>query len=175
VSALVFETDWGYAVAAARERGLVRLTFGHATRSHALATAGVGGADGETALLAAVRAEVERYFRGERVALDFPVDLAGMAPFHRRALLAARAIPYGETGSYGWLAGRAGRPGAARAVGQAMARNPVSLVIPCHRVVGADGRLVGFGGGVDLKRRLLELESEPRQEGEDASTCAGCC
>jgi methylated-DNA-[protein]-cysteine S-methyltransferase len=158
-SGIVFDTPWGYVAAVASERELLRLTIAHATPERALAAAGGTAAGAETALLAAVRGEVERYFRGERVAMEFPVDLSGLPPFHRRALLAARRIPYGETRSYRWLAEGAGRPTAARAAGQAMARNPLPLVIPCHRVVGADGRLVGFGGGVELKRRLLELES----------------
>lgn len=164
-AATVFETAWGFVAAVANERGLVRLTFGMSTPEHALAAAGAERAGAETGLLAAVRGELERYFEGERVALDLPVDLDGMTPFRRRVLLAARRIPYGDTRSYGWLAERAGRQGAARAVGQAMARNPVPLVIPCHRVVGTDGRLVGFGGGLGLKRRLLALESPPQTEG----------
>ena len=95
---------------------------------------------------------------GREPGRELPLDVRG-SRFQRRVWRALRAIPRGETRSYGWLAGRAGRRGAARAVGQAMARNPVPLVIPCHRVVGADGCLVGFGGGLDLKQRLLDLES----------------
>ena len=105
-------------------------------------------------------AALRRYAEGERVSLDFPVDLCDIGGFHREALLAAKEIPWGEARSYGWVAWRARRPAAARAVGQAMARNPVCLVIPCHRVIGSDGRLVGFGGpaGLELKARLLRLE-----------------
>jgi methylated-DNA-[protein]-cysteine S-methyltransferase len=163
--ATVFETGWGFVAAVANARALLRVTMPMPTARCALAAAGAERAGAETPLLAAVRGRLERYFQGERVALDFPVELVGIGPFHRRVLLAARQIPYGETRPYGWLARRAGRPSAARAVGQAMARNPVPLVIPCHRVVGADGGLVGFGGGVGLKRRLLELESAARREG----------
>lgn len=165
MTATVFETSWGFVAAVANERGLLRLRFAMPTRARALAAAGLERAGAETDLLAAVRGELERYFRGERVALDFPVDLADIGSFHRRVLLAARQIPYGETRSYGSLARHVGPSGGARAVGQAMARNPVPLVIPCHRVVGADGRLVGFGGGIGLKRRLLELESAAYHQG----------
>jgi methylated-DNA-[protein]-cysteine S-methyltransferase len=163
-TATVFETAWGFVAAVANERGLLRLSLPVPTAARALAAAGAERRGAEPALLAAVRGEVQRYFEGERVALDFPTDLDGLTPFHRRVLLAARQIPYGETRSYGWLAHRVGRSRAARAVGQAMAGNPVPLIIPCHRVVGADGRLVGFGGGLDLKRRLLALESSLHTE-----------
>ena len=89
-----------------------------------------------------------------------PLDLAGLPPFHEKVLAAARRISYGRTATYGELAARAGSPRAARAVGQAMAHNPVPLIIPCHRVLAAGGRLGGYGGGLDLKRRLLGLESK---------------
>ncbi len=109
--------------------------------------------------LRAVTDDLRRYFQGEEVNLNrHLVDLSGQPPFVRRALSAARRIPYGQVRTYGWVARAAGRPGAARAAGQAMARNPVPLLIPCHRVVGAGGRLTGFGGGLELKRALLRLE-----------------
>lgn len=109
-------------------------------------------------LLADVAAQVRDYLEGRRPRFDFPLDLAGRSPFARRVLEETARIPYGEVRSYGQLAAGAGRPGAARAVGQVMAKNPVCLAVPCHRVVGSDGRLTGFGGGLELKRRLLELE-----------------
>ena len=103
--------------------------------------------------------DLRRYFAGDPVDLRrYPVDLFDLPPFFRRALLAARNIPYGQTKSYGWVAARAGSPAAARAAGQAMARNPIPLVVPCHRVLGAGGALTGFGGGLATKRALLELE-----------------
>jgi len=116
----------------------------------------LGSADG---LLQAVIGDLRRYFHGERVDLSrHPVDVSAQPAFLRQALLGARRIPYGEVRSYGWVARAAGNPRAARAAGQAMSRNPVPLLIPCHRVVGAGGRLTGFGGGLALKRTLLELE-----------------
>ena len=103
--------------------------------------------------------DLRRYFAGDRVDLRrHPIDLSELPPFCRRALLAARSIPYGQTRSYRWVARRAGSPAAARAAGQAMARNPIPLVVPCHRVLGAGGALTGFGGGLATKRALLELE-----------------
>jgi methylated-DNA-[protein]-cysteine S-methyltransferase len=103
--------------------------------------------------------QVAEYLQGRRRAFDLPVALPATAtPFARRVLRAVAQIPYGATRTYGEIATRAGHPGAARAVGQIMARNPLPLVIPCHRVVAAGGRLGGFGGGLPLKRTLLALE-----------------
>jgi len=133
----------------------------------ALAACGVGeDAVRRDDLLGAVAADLGRYFAGEEVALGrHPVDLGGVSSFHRRALLAARRIPYGQVRTYGWVAARAGRPGAARAAGGAMSRNPIPLVIPCHRVVAAGGELGGFGGGPAMKRALLRLEGIECDEG----------
>jgi methylated-DNA-[protein]-cysteine S-methyltransferase len=102
--------------------------------------------------------------RGEPSDLSgITLDMAGLPPFHRRVYEAARTIPAGATVSYGELATRAGAPGAARAVGQALARNPFAIVVPCHRVLAAGGRAGGFSanGGVGTKRRLLKIESAP--------------
>ena len=106
-------------------------------------------------------AAIERLLRGGRDTLAaIPLDLSRCSPFHRRVYEIARTIPAGETWTYGALAARAGSPGAARAVGQAMARNPFPLVVPCHRVTGAQGWAGGFSahGGVDTKFRLLRIE-----------------
>ena len=103
---------------------------------------------------------LERYFRGESGALDeIELDLEDATPFFKSAWQACRSIPPGETRSYGWLAAAAGRPQAARAAGQAMARNRVVLVIPCHRVIGSNGDLHGYGaGGLKVKAALLAME-----------------
>jgi O-6-methylguanine DNA methyltransferase len=103
--------------------------------------------------------DIRRYFDGEVVDLsEYPVDVTSHPPFRQSALLAARRIPYGEIRTYAWLAKTAGNPKAQRAAGQAMRRNPLPLVIPCHRVVRSDGTIGGFGGGRRMKRSLLELE-----------------
>jgi methylated-DNA-[protein]-cysteine S-methyltransferase len=110
---------------------------------------------------------LRRYMRGDSVDIDIPLDLTGLRPFTRRVLLEVKKVPYGEVASYGAIAERVGSPGAARAVGQAVGRNPVPIVIPCHRIVQADGSLGGFGMGLELKRRLLAIEGvklcEPRK------------
>jgi methylated-DNA-[protein]-cysteine S-methyltransferase len=106
---------------------------------------------------AEVRRQLAEYFAGERRQFDLP--LAPQGTLFERAVWAELAkIPFGETRSYGEIATTLGRPGAARAVGRANGANPIPIVVPCHRVIGADGSLTGFGGGLDVKSRLLELE-----------------
>jgi methylated-DNA-[protein]-cysteine S-methyltransferase len=111
--------------------------------------------------LAGVTEQLAAYFAGELRRFDVPLAPDGTA-FQRRVWQALTAIPYGTTTSYGALAQGLGRPGSARAVGAANGRNPISVVVPCHRVVGATGDLVGYGGGLETKRRLLALESGQR-------------
>jgi methylated-DNA-[protein]-cysteine S-methyltransferase len=104
-----------------------------------------------------VKRQLEEYFAGERTTFDVPLAPKG-APFEREVWHALQEIPYGETVSYGEIARRVGQPTAARAVGTANGRNPISVIVPCHRVIGADGSLTGYGGGLERKRLLLELE-----------------
>jgi methylated-DNA-[protein]-cysteine S-methyltransferase len=112
----------------------------------------------DDAVLAATRRQLGEYFAGERREFDLPLRPAGTA-FQREVWDALREIPYGETAGYGELAQRLGRPGAARAVGLANGRNPIAIVLPCHRVIGAAGALTGYGGGLERKRYLLDLEA----------------
>jgi methylated-DNA-[protein]-cysteine S-methyltransferase len=104
--------------------------------------------------------QLGEYFAGRRRSFDLPLDPRG-SEFQRGVWHALADIPYGETISYAELARRVGRPGAARAVGAANGRNPLPIVLPCHRVIGSDGTLVGFGGGLPAKRLLLGLEGAP--------------
>jgi methylated-DNA-[protein]-cysteine S-methyltransferase len=103
--------------------------------------------------------QLRAYFAGELTAFTVPVEVRGGSEFERAVWERIAAIPYGEMQTYGAIATALGDPGAARAVGTACNRNPVPVIVPCHRVVGAGGRMVGFGGGLDRKRRLLELEA----------------
>jgi|tagenome__1003787_1003787.scaffolds.fasta_scaffold19684114_2 methylated-DNA-[protein]-cysteine S-methyltransferase len=108
-------------------------------------------------VLAGAVEQLRAYFAGERTSFELPLETHGNA-FEERVWAALREIPYGETASYGEIARRIGAPGAARAVGLANGRNPIAIVVPCHRVIGANGKLVGFGGGLPMKRALLDLE-----------------
>jgi methylated-DNA-[protein]-cysteine S-methyltransferase len=108
-------------------------------------------------LLEAAREQLGRWFEGERTDFDLPLRPRG-TPFQVEVWRALSSIPYGETRTYSEVAQTLGRPGASRAVGAANARNPISIVVPCHRVVGAGGALTGYAGGVDRKRWLLEHE-----------------
>jgi methylated-DNA-[protein]-cysteine S-methyltransferase len=112
----------------------------------------------------AVRAQLLAYFAGELTSFDLPLNPHG-TPFQLRVWQALRDIDYGRTESYGELARRIGDARATRAVGAANGRNPLPIIVPCHRVIGSDGSLTGFGGGIEHKRFLLELEGGRRQAG----------
>ena len=114
-----------------------------------------GGRDTEPFKAAAD--QLDAYFAGDLTTFDLPLAPRG-SDFQQRVWAALREIPYGETESYGQLAERIGSPGGARAVGLANGKNPIGIIIPCHRVVGADGSLTGYGGGIERKRQLLDLE-----------------
>ncbi|MEU5656977.1 methylated-DNA--[protein]-cysteine S-methyltransferase [Streptomyces sp. NPDC047737] len=101
--------------------------------------------------------QLDAYFAGELTEFDLPMNLAG-TPFQRSVWAELVRIPYGETRSYGELAENLGKPGASRAVGLANGKNPVGIIVPCHRVIGASGGLTGYGGGLDRKQRLLAFE-----------------
>ncbi len=105
-----------------------------------------------------VRTQLSEYFDGGRREFQLPLELVGNR-FELRVWGALREIPYGETASYGEIAARIGEPSAARAVGLANGRNPIAVIVPCHRVIGADGSLTGYGGGLERKRLLLDLEA----------------
>jgi len=104
-----------------------------------------------------VVAQLEAYFAGELIAFDIELELTG-TEFQRRVWAALQTIPYGETRSYGQIAEQIGSPTASRAVGMANGRNPIGIIVPCHRVIGSSGGLTGYGGGIERKRTLLELE-----------------
>lgn len=164
VAYAVLDTPVGRLVAAATEAGLVRLAYEDDN----------GGLDAILDVLAAklsprileqparlddARRELEEYFEGGRTRFDLAVDPALIGPFGRRVLLeATAAIPFGRTATYGEVAALAGNPKASRAAGRALGANPVPIVVPCHRVVGAAGKLTGYTGGLHRKEALLRLE-----------------
>jgi len=126
--------------------------------------ASIDGADlveESTPVLDAAVSQLAEYFAGTRRHFDLPLDPAG-TPFQQSAWMVLRTIPYGETISYGQQAKQLGDPNKARAVGAANGKNPLSIVVPCHRVVGSNGHLTGFAGGLDVKSWLLDHEHQPR-------------
>ena len=130
---------------AERDGALVRIAFGD------------GGACDRTPLLDDAARQLAEYFDGRRRVFDLPLAPDG-TPFQREVWLALREIPYGQTRSYKQIAAAVGRPQACRAVGMANNRNPLPIVVPCHRVVGASGALTGYAGGLEIKSKLLQLE-----------------
>ncbi len=144
---MLFSSPVGSLTLEGNERALTRLGFGPTGAP----------AGGNEHALAATIAQLEQYFAGRRTDFDLDLDLAG-TPFERRVWDAVRAIPYGETATYAEIAGRLGSPSACRAVGRANGRNPIAVIVPCHRVVGSDGSLTGYAGGLEMKRALLDLE-----------------
>jgi len=155
-----FRTKAGWLAVAGSARGLKTVTLPQQTRQRALDML----PDSQTADFSPPQFEdlagrIAAYFDGHRQDFSDVLDLTAATPFQRRVLLAARLIPYGEIRSYRQLAASIGQPGAARAVGQALARNPLAIIVPCHRVLQTDGGLGGFGGGAEMKCYLLSLEA----------------
>ena len=157
----LFRTEMGWVAALASDTGLRRLSLKPVPQE---AMDGLGSAASRAGLdpeaLKDVRVRLEAHFRGEDGRFDqVPLDLEDAPPFFKAAWEACRRIPRGETRSYQWLAAQAGNPRASRAAGQAMAKNRLAVIIPCHRVIGSNGGLHGYGGGgLEKKARLLQME-----------------
>jgi methylated-DNA-[protein]-cysteine S-methyltransferase len=163
VSYDVADTPVGPLLVAVTERGLCRISYDPEPEREAEQLARTFGIRilRVARPIDPVRRELEEYFEGHRREFDLQVDLRGRSEFSRIVLEQLARVPYGEVTTYGSLAARTGRPRAARAVGTIMNRNPIPIVLPCHRVVGSTGSLVGYGGGLERKRRLLDLEHAP--------------
>jgi len=159
----VFETDMGWVAIVGTEHGILRASLPESMPESALDAVQpeVGEAVHDPKQHVDSRALITAYCAGEPVNLtDVPIDTRKISPFFRKAWDACRSIPAGETRSYRWLAEQAGNTRAARGAGQAMARNKLALLVPCHRVISSSGKLHGFGGaGLPLKSRLLAMES----------------
>ncbi|MCP5267107.1 MAG: methylated-DNA--[protein]-cysteine S-methyltransferase [Burkholderiaceae bacterium] len=156
----IFDTALGRLLLVETRGALAGLYFmGQKYQPEPSALAGQGVERDDTRpIFARTLEQIEHYATGQRTRFELPLAPAG-TEFQRSVWQALAAIPYGRTDSYGALATAIGRPRAARAVGAAVGRNPISVVIPCHRALGADGALTGFAAGLDCKRRLLALES----------------
>ena len=151
----VTESPVGELFLASTDRGLCRISYRLEGQDEELAR--LFGVRVLRMPLDAVRRELDEYFEGQRREFELPLDLR-VAPFHEAVLHELARVPYGRTETYGALAAKVGRPKAARAVGTVMNRNPIPIVLPCHRIVGANGSLTGYGGGLPAKKLLLELE-----------------
>jgi methylated-DNA-[protein]-cysteine S-methyltransferase len=143
---------------ATTERGICRIAFDPEAEVESVARTFGARVLRAPSALDPVKRQLDEYFEGERTDFDLRADLSPLPEFQRRVLDELQRIRFGEVTTYGKLADRIGAPRAARAVGGALNRNPVAIVVPCHRVVGASGSLVGYAGGLDRKRALLELE-----------------
>lgn len=156
----MYESSIGYVVLVARNGKLIRLNISDAglyeVKKEVLGL--YPGARESLTAFKTVRTLLDRYLRGMPVDFDVEVDISDCADFTQQVLTKLRTIPYGEVRSYGWIAKELGCPGAGRAVGQAVKRNPLPIIIPCHRVIREDGSIGGFSLGVRLKKKLLALE-----------------
>jgi len=156
----VIQTPIGSLFVAASATGLAAISFDDEPEQHLERLARIAGPRvlRSPRGVDAARRELDEYFDGRRRAFDLALDLRALPPFTVTVLEELARVPYGETTTYGELAARVGHPRAARAVGTVMNRNRIPIVLPCHRVVGSTGSLVGYAGGLDVKAKLLELE-----------------
>lgn len=158
----IFNTAWGYFGLVADKKGLRRTILPCENRKtvEKCLLAGLDNPQFDKNLLKPLQKQIIAYFKGQPVKFDTPLIITGLPPFAQKVLNGCRKIPTGQTVSYSQLAGMIGKPRASRAVGSALARNPIPLIIPCHRVIHSDGSLGNFSspGGTALKKMLLELE-----------------
>jgi methylated-DNA-[protein]-cysteine S-methyltransferase len=157
----IFDTAMGWVGALTSETGLVATTLPRESADAAYYQLGslVKHATLTSDSFSGLAKRLGDYFSGKRVHFSDALDLSRITAFQARVYEATSTIPYGETRSYGWVAERIDNPRAARAVGQALGRNPWPIIIPCHRILAGDGQLGGFTGGLETKKRLLEMES----------------
>ena len=157
----VFESQMGWVGLLGSTRGLLQTTLPQPSAEQARYRLGkqVDYTKQSHNLFHRVIERLQSYCKGIEEAFPDELDLSDATPFERQVWEVTRLIPYGATRSYKWVAEQIGKPGASRAVGQALARNPLPIIIPCHRVLNANGRLGGFSGGLEMKRRLLNLEA----------------
>lgn len=165
----MIDTRWGFMAVAWSDRGLWAIGFPRQTEEAAVDDLPPGWENGHALheLSEALRQELNVYWQGFPVEFTVPVDWQGYTPFQKSVLMYTAAIPHGQTRTYRQAAAAAGSPQAARAAGGALHSNRTPIIVPCHRVVGTDGSLTGFGGGLDIKKALLLLES-PQAPGAGA-------
>jgi O-6-methylguanine DNA methyltransferase len=155
-----FKTKLGWIGILASPAGLLAVTLPQNTRQQAVDSLGkqTKQAVESPGFFNDLEQRLQNYYSGRKTVFPDKLDYSNASAFQKQVWSAARLIPYGETRSYGWIAKQIGQPQAARAVGQALGKNPFLVVVPCHRVISSDGTLGGFGGGLEMKQKLLELE-----------------
>ena len=156
----LLDTPIGTLLVAAGEAGVCRISFDPEPEREVESLARLLGTRvlRVSRLVDDARRQLDEYFDGKRQRFELRTDLRALAEFNRVVLAELERVPYGSTATYGQLAARVDHPRAARAVGTVMNRNPIPIVLPCHRVIGSNGKLVGYGGGLERKERLLRLE-----------------
>ena len=157
----VIESPIGELTILASDDAVVAIRFGNEPMPSRTTLAVIDVGPGDHAVVDEAVRQLDQYFEGDRLEFDLPLEPNG-TPFQLDAWMALRAIPYGETISYGEQARRLGDPNKSRAVGAANGKNPIPIVVPCHRVVGSNGHLTGFGGGIEVKAWLLDHEMRVR-------------
>ena len=158
---IIFNIDTGWVGVLGSAKGLRRLTLPRHSAQEVgqLLSDSIGHSVFSAHQFKDLMERLRVYFGGGKVAFPDELDFSGATPFQREVWEATRLIPYGETRSYAWVAVQIKKPRAVRAVGQALGRNPLPIIVPCHRVVASDGKLGGYGGGLEMKRYLLNLEA----------------
>ena len=157
----VFKTTLGWIGIVASQAGLLAVTLPQNTRQQVIDSLGdqVKQAAFTPQAFCDLEQRFQQYYSGKKTIFTDELDYSHATAFQKQVWEVARIIPYGETRSYGWVAQQIGKPRAARAVGQALGKNPFLIIVPCHRVVASDGTLGGFGGGLEMKEKLLKLET----------------
>ena len=157
---IIFDTDAGWMGILGSATGLMRTTLPQQSDREVrqLLGDGISQATRSPRRFQDLTERFRIYFAGHKASFPDKLDLSASTAFQREVWKIARLIPYGETRSYGWIARQMKKPGAARAVGQALGKNPLPIIVPCHRVLANDGKLGGFSGGIEMKRHLLHLE-----------------
>jgi methylated-DNA-[protein]-cysteine S-methyltransferase len=156
----VIDTEMGWVAVMSSEKGLVATTLPQRSVQYALMALGrdIGDAVEDPRSLKDITVRLQAYFQGEFIEFHDKIDPQG-TPFQKQVWAVTRRITYGQTQSYLWVAREIKRPLSARAVGQALGANPLPIIVPCHRVLASSGKLGGFGGGLDMKQKLLQMES----------------
>lgn len=158
---LHIQTEIGPILLAEENNMLTEITLAEKDRKTFQAGLQSESKEEETPVLAKAKRQLTEYLAGTRETFDVPISMRGTS-FQKKVWEQLLQIPYGETATYGEIAARIGNPKACRAVGMANHHNPISIIVPCHRVIGADGRLTGYGGGLPIKEKLLALEKKHR-------------